>query len=34
MVMIFEYERNTIAYQMTIIHSHCEQITPTWRGLF
>ena len=24
MVMIFEYERNTITYQPTIIHRHCE----------
>jgi len=23
-VKIFEYERNTIAYQPTIIHRHCE----------
>ena len=22
--MIFEYERNTITYQPTIIHRHCE----------
>jgi len=32
--MILKYEWNTIAYQLTIIHRHCEQTTPTHRRLF
>jgi len=29
--MIFEYERNTIAYQPTIIPRHCEQTAASGR---